>query len=228
MIPGSLIYKETKWSQRARADEDWMPDYITFTFTARVKCNNASCQDEVAVAGKGGLDHYYDQEGDSNYAGDFQPHWCFPMPDIFELPKKCPADVAAEIRGAFSLFWADRSAAANRIRVALERLMDHLAIQTRRKNKKGRFDRLSLHQRIEVFGKVEPTIGGELLALKWLGNTGSHDGKVGRDDLLDAFEIVEHALMEVVEQRSKRLRLLAQGLTDKHRPGSRRKSKVSF
>jgi len=48
------------------------------------------------------------------------------------------------------LFWSDPSATANRVRVALEDLMDHLGIQKRRKSTKGKFDKLTLHHRIEI------------------------------------------------------------------------------
>ena len=100
--------------------------------------------------------------------------------------------------------------------------MDHLRIQKRRKNKNGKFDNLNLHKRIEVFSHTEPMIGKQLMALKWLGNTGSHDGDVVKNDVLDAFEIIEHTLLELIEQRSKRLAALASGLEEKHRPGAKK------
>jgi hypothetical protein len=37
------------------------------------------------------------------------------------------------------------------------------------------------------------------MALKWLGNTGTHTSAVTRDDLLDAFEILDHALVELID-----------------------------
>jgi hypothetical protein len=226
-VTNSLLYKETVWSKRARRDEDWSPEYITYAFTAWVKCNNPSCGDEAAVAGEGGAEPCDDGEGGTDYSLFFSPHFCTPMPDFFELPKKCPAKLALEVRAAFKLFWSDPSAASNRVRIALEQLMDHLEIQKRCKNKNGKFDKLSLHHRIEVFSKTEPEIGAQLMALKLLGNTGSHDGGVIRNDVLDAFEIVEHALLELIEHRSQRLAALAQALTEKHRPGAR-KPKLPF
>ncbi len=168
-----------------------------------------------------------DSEGDTHYEDYFLPRFCTPMPDIFELPKKCPDDVACELRAAFALFWSDPSAAANRVRVALERLMDHLLVQKRRKNKNGKFDKLKLHTRIEIFAKAEPFWGAQLMALKLLGNTGSHDGGVTKDEVLDAFEIIEHALFELIGQRSKRIAALAKGLKAKHTPGAK-KPKLPF
>jgi hypothetical protein len=73
-----------------------------------------------------------------------------------------------------------------------------------------------LHAAIESFAKNNPVLGAQLMALKWLGNTGSHDSSVSRADLLDAFEILEHVLAEILERRSERVAELAKQLTDKH------------
>jgi hypothetical protein len=54
------------------------------------------------------------------------------------------------------------------------------------------------------------------MALKWLGNTGAHEGSISDADLLDAFEIFEHALAEIVDKRSANLAALAKKLTKKH------------
>ena len=205
LVPGSLIHKETAWSKGARHEDDWEVEWIRYAFTAWVKCNNTSCGDEAAVAGVGRAElHDYGEDG-AHLSLKFSPRFCDPMPDIFEPPEKCPDDVAHELRAAFALFWSDPSATANRVRVALEDLMDHLGIQKRRKNKNGKFDKLTLHHRIEIFTKTEPEIGDQLMALKLLGNTGSHDGGVMQRDVLDAFEIIEHALLELIDHRSKRV-----------------------
>ena len=59
------------------------------------------------------------------------------------------------------------------------------------------------------------------MALKWLGNTGTHKGEVDREDLLDAFEILEHALTELIDRRATKIAALAKKLTQKHRPPAR-------
>ncbi len=59
------------------------------------------------------------------------------------------------------------------------------------------------------------------MALKLVGNTGSHNRGVNGEDVLDAFEIVEHALFELIDKKSQRLAAFAQSLTDKHRPDAK-------
>lgn len=222
LVPKSLTYKETVASKRAQHDEGWTPEEVTYAFTAWVKCNHQPCSQEAVVSGVGGaeLSHYLDSEGepDVDITDYFAPRFCFPMPDIFEIPKKCPREIKRELCAAFALFWSDPAATANRVRVALERLMDHLSIPRRRRETNGRFSDLSLHQRIDLFEKDNPAIGGQIMALKWLGNTGSHEGQVTRNDILDAFEILEHVLGELIEQRTAKVAALAKQLMKKHAP----------
>jgi hypothetical protein len=117
-----------------------------------------------------------------------------------------------QVKASFRLSWADHAAAADKARIALECLMDHLGVPKRKKDKNGKFDDLSLHHRIEIFQKGSSSIGSQLMALKWLGNTGSREAQVNRDDLLDAFEILEHALSELIDKRSEKVAQLAKNL----------------
>lgn len=217
LVPKSLAYKETIRSQRSHGDEGWDPDWIDYTFSAWLKCSHSGCGQEVAVLGIGGVEAWYDnEEGTTGWTPYFAPRWCSPMPDIFELPAKCPDEVLKQLRASFRLFLADQPAAASKVRIALERLMDHLGVPKRKKEKNGKFIDLSLHRRIEIFQQGKPDIGLQLMALKWLGNTGSHETQVSRDDLLDAFEILEHALSELIDRRSEKVAELAKKLAKRH------------
>ena len=216
LTPKSIIYKETIKSKRAHNHEDWDPTQIDFTFTAWAQCSNPACKQEYSMAGTGGVEPEFGPGGDWEWEEFFSPKICLPMPDIFDFPTNCPEPVKAELHAAFALFWMNQAACAGRIRVALECLMDHLGVPKRRKDQNGRYFDLSLHFRIDAFAKKESAIGPQLMALKWLGNSGSHDSEVSRDDLLDAFEIMEHALGEIIEHRSARVSALAKKLTKKH------------
>ena len=94
--------------------------------------------------------------------------------------------------------------------------MDHLKIKRRRKQSNGKFTNLTLHDRITIFQATDSIVGTQLMALKWLGNAGSHENSVLKKDLLDAFEILDHVLVEVFEQRSQKVMSLAKQLTKRH------------
>lgn len=220
LVPKSLTFNETVASKRGHSEDSWSPEDVTYAFTAWLKCSHPSCSQEVAVCGIGGVEQWQttDPEGEVQIVYDeyFVPRLLWPMPDIFDIPAKCPDEVKHHLRAGFRLFFSDQSAAANRIRVALESLLDHVGVPRKRKDQNNKFSDLALHGRIELFQKDQPSLGSQLMALKWLGNTASHEGNIGRDDLLDAFEILEHVLDELIGQRSARVAELARKLTKKH------------
>ena len=123
LVEKSLTNRETVTSKRSQQDDGWNPEWITYSFTAWVKCNNRSCGEEAAVAGVGGVDPCYGPEGETDYIETFSPRFCTPMPDIFSCRRSIRKS-SVRTPGCFARFWSDPSAAANCVRVALERLLD--------------------------------------------------------------------------------------------------------
>ncbi len=78
---------------------------------------------------------------------------------------------------------------------------------------------LKLHGRIERFGKKGATqadIGEHLMAVKWLGNAGSHQGEaLTRADTEMAFDQIEHILAEVYGRRTESLKAAAKAINKK-------------
>jgi len=76
-------------------------------------------------------------------------------------------------------------------------------------NNKGKRNSLNLHSRLELFKKNQPQIADHLLAIKWIGNSGSHIGKIEKVDILDAFELLEYSLNKLYDNSEKRINNLA-------------------
>lgn len=184
-------------------------------FAAWLKCPDAKCGQEVVISGRGSPEPSFDPEDGMSWQDVYRPLMAIPMPDMIDLPPRCPAAVADELRASFRIFWSDQSASANHVRSSLERLLDDVGVKRKSRAKDKTHD-LSLHQRILEFQKGEPTLGGHLLALKLLGNAGSHGSEVTASDVLDALEIVEHCLAEIVVQRSKHIAALAKSLSKRY------------
>ncbi|MCQ4314466.1 DUF4145 domain-containing protein [Stutzerimonas zhaodongensis] len=214
MEEDSHRYEETAESKAMHGDDGWDPDWISYTFTAWGKCTHTPCSQTFAVAGVGGVDMVYDEDG-AELVEVFHPQFCSPMPRIIEIPTKCPHPIKHELNAAFALFFADRGACAGRLRIVLELMMDHLGI-AQEKSVNGRTSQLKLHARIEEFSKQNAEIGNQLMALKWLGNTAAHEGIAHRGHLLDAFEILEHVLAEVIDERSARVAALADKMKSRY------------
>lgn len=212
---GAFRFEETAESVRWRNDDGWDPDWIDYAFTAWAYCTNPGCGQRFCISGNGGISETYDEDG-VDWGEYFLPKHCYPMPWIIEIPKKCPREIKEELKSAFLLFWSHRPACAGRLRVVLELLMDHIGVPTEITGEDQKTRQLKLHHRIEHFMSQNQAVGAQLMALKWLGNTGAHDSSVMKKDLLDAFEILEYALEEIVDMRAERVAELAKKLQDKH------------
>lgn len=207
-------YHETESSKANRSHEAFDADWIDYRFAAWCSC--ASCKQKVAITGRGGVEPYQDYEnGNYAYQDEFKAMTWDPMPDVFDLPAKCPDDVALALRQSFALHAFQAPASAGRLRVALELLMDAEKVPRETINAKGKKSELTLHARLDLYMKNFPVIGGHLMALKWLGNAGSHFSNVSTTDILDAYEVMEHALNEIIDKRSQAVAKLAKKLNDK-------------
>lgn len=214
----SIRHVETSASQR-QIDPDGFDD--EFSFTAWAKCSNPDCNQEYALSGVAGL--YEKQISDDDFEWDalYEPKSCFPMPDIFELPRHCPTEIAKVIRSTFPLFLIDTNSCAGRIRTAIELLLDHQEISRKVQTKKGKQRRAALHQRIELFqDRIRtrlPKVATYLAALKTLGNFAAHQQKqIPQTDILKSFEILQLVLNEVFGMESLRLDDFAQDLANKY------------
>jgi len=101
---------------------------------------------------------------------------------------------------AFGLYWQDHAAALNRIRNAIESLLTEMGIKRHGKKTGGGRTKLTLDSRIQVLRAKKPSLSGlcdRLLAVKHLGNAGSHPGDVHIDDVFDGFDILEQVLHDI-------------------------------
>lgn len=213
LVEDSLKIEETSESKKDRKNPDWDPEWIRQRFSVLLRC--AQCQEPVFAVGNVRLMEGQDDEHGWVLWDALVPTFFEPAPPIIRVPSACPNEVTTEISGASAFFWSSPSSAANRIRSAVERLMDDRGIARKVKTKKSKLEDLSLHARIERFAKKNPDVGNTLLAIKWLGNTGSHSSDLKASDVLDAFELLLHALEEIYESRTARLKKLASTIIKK-------------
>jgi hypothetical protein len=191
-----------------------------------LKCAAPKCQGYVAVVGEGYEEQVYSEEdGSTDWIPVWKPLFAWPMPNVFRIPEKCPPEVVAELQASFAALWNNRAAAAARLRVAVERLLDSVGIPKQQLTKAGR-ERLSLHSRIELVQKTNAEIANNLMGIKWLGNTGSHEDDVSDDDLLGAYEVIDHALEGLLKLKARHASALAKQLAKKHAPPKRRRKKA--
>lgn len=215
--PKLLREQMTKESTKHQEEEWWGFEHVVLSFSAWGECTNKQCGEQFVISGDGYVDQVPidDEMSDYEYMNFFTPRFVWPTLRLCTLPENCPQEVADSMHAAFALFWQSKPASAGRIRVALERLLDHLGSPSKTKDNKP----ISLGHRIDQFSKDNPDHGAHLLALKWLGNVGSHTAAVETNDLLDAFEVFEHVLAELIGTRSAAVAKLSAQLIAKYGKG---------
>jgi hypothetical protein len=224
----TLFDGETRESKATHDHDRWEPEWIEGRFSCLMEC--AHCHGDIAVAGTYRVqdDRYHDPEhGDGgDYESYYRPHFFSESPLIIDIPSNTPLEVTGELEIAFRLFWGDPWACANRIRSSVEALLTAQRIQrtSGRIPANGKRQFLTLHARLLRFGKKQPKLAEALMAAKWLGNAGSHAAPLTPDDVLDGFEIVEHALDKLYSDREKRVGALSRAINRRKAPRSPRRS----
>ncbi|RFZ89918.1 DUF4145 domain-containing protein [Mucilaginibacter conchicola] len=196
---GEYIRRETLES---RLDNNFGPAGIVspaarFLETGNLECS--TCKEAVIFVRSREEDvRHLDDDG---FEIDFiKPLYYFPAPPIINIPLSCAPVISELLKVSFQLFWIDLGSCANKIRTAAECIMDHLQVP--------KLD--TLNARIIELKKTRPTISEHLMAIKWIGNSGSHNINITKDLVLDGYEIMEYVLEQIFDDREKQLSLLVQ------------------
>lgn len=204
--PNGLTITEPQYSKDERSHEAWDPDWIVNRFSALTQCDDTKCGEIAVLSGHTEVaEEYDDEEGPYMYEA-LRPQSFFPAPPIFEIPTEVPESICDLIQSSFSLYWLDRASCSNKIRISLEMVLDELHVPRKRKTKNGDFTDLTLHARIELFQAKDKPVGDSFMAIKMVGNLGSHNEvPPSFGTLLDVYELYEEALHEVFGKKSKKL-----------------------
>lgn len=208
LLANGLRSSETGPSKEAHELLAWEPEWTTGRFVADYAC--AHCGDLATVIGSYTLvedpDSFRRQE--QTYYEVYRIRAIDPAPLLISIPEEAPDPIREQVHKAFRLFWIDNAACANALRGAVELLLDHHKIRKTSKAK-GTQARLTLHARIQEFTKSQTELGAMLMAIKWIGNGGSHSQSLARERLFDGFDLLEHMLRESFAPDRKRLERIA-------------------
>ncbi|MFD7030227.1 DUF4145 domain-containing protein [Streptomyces sp. NPDC059917] len=211
--------EESETSKRWRSEswDDWEPDWEHGGFHGILRCGKTSC-DAVRVVGEMRVVADHDEDGmwDGNsWEVEFNPKFFYPALPLLQIHQGVPQEVLGRVSAASAVLWADPSSAANRLRSAVEALMDDQGIVRKGFGRKGAFD-YKLHQRIERLATAKPAYSDAskmILAVKWVGNVGSHEDALKITDILDGVAILDAALTEIYDTSKEDLKKLAAEIT---------------
>ena len=200
-LADSLVLHESAESHRSLDHEAWEPDWTYGVFSGSLRCINPRCTEPVVVSGRYRVEDDYEPDGRPTYATYFYLEFATPALKILTPPTGTPDVVVTAIERASAVLWVDPSAAANRLRTAIEMLLTAMDVQEL--NLKG--GRLTTHARIELFQAINQDAGNALMAVKWIGNAGSHVGSLTVTDVLDGAEMLDLALRLLYDRRDEEL-----------------------
>lgn len=204
--------KETRLARRSQSYN--AKGLATFTFSTELKCSNASCSEKTILSGRGEYRNWGDEftvlaQFRHDRMRKFFPEYFQPHLKLIDIPDQTPQNVQAQLQASFPLYWIDKGACSNKLRVSLELLIDHEGIDRIRLGQNGKEHNLRLHDRIELFEEKYEGLGKLMEAVKWLGNEGSHQGDLKTNDILNAFEILETVLEDLYSNRKERIKAMA-------------------
>lgn len=188
--------------------------YSDYVFSIHYECSE--CKETVVASGEMSEENYPSDE-EIGIQRSFMPVSFYPPPKIISIPKSCPKPVSKVLNKSFGLYWMDLSSCANKIRIVVEVLLDELNVPKQHQTKTGLRD-TQLHQRIEVYEKMNPEVGGFLLAIKWIGNAGSHYADVTKENILDAYELLEYSLEQLYTDKKDALVKLRDEINQTKKP----------
>lgn len=189
-LEGKLWIEETGPSKAAHEHDAWEPEWIQNRFVAFLECSLPACKEVATVCGTSGVTHDQVDWDEWITTNIFTVLSVNPSPMPISYPGATPATIIAPLEVAAALVWSSPESSANHIRQAVEALMDEAGLPS----KTAAGGNINLHARIEKFQETDTENGDVLLATKWLGNSGSHGGGISRDDVLDAFDMIEFVL----------------------------------
>lgn len=199
-------------------DNEGDPSMYEGVFTLRLVCSNSDCEESVVCVGSFSTSQVEGRFGEPTYPSFLAVKFFTPTVHLFPLSSAIPKKVKGPLVDSFSTFWANPSAAGNSLRISIEALMDWRRVKKRFRDKKGKEREYKLHDRIEMFRATAPHLGDKLLAVKWLGNSGSHITGLKREDVIKGYEMYSYVLEELFDKRTETLTKLAKKINRRKGP----------
>lgn len=189
--------------------------WVQHKFVGFLTCKD--CGESISFSGRAEIPR--ETANGSTYLSTLlYPEYFSPPLPFFTLDNHYPPSVRQSFIRAFGFVFNDAASAANSIRQGIELILDEFDIPRGEQGK----SRLPLYDRIKIFSETNKECAEMLDAIRFLGNEGSHQGKVNRADLVAAFEVVDHVLDEVFVRSKVRKKVLAssKNIAETYRPKS--------
>lgn len=122
-----------------------------------------------------------------------------PAPRFSIISNLYPKGINQLLEASFIHLFNDKASCANKLRICIESVLDDIGIKKTVINNKGKRQALNAHSRIELLKSSAKSKHNQaytyLMAIKWIGNTGSHSGKPPSETaIIAAYKLIDKAL----------------------------------
>lgn len=198
---------ESRDSRVNRDHEGWEPEWIRGRFVAVPECQG--CGEAVVVTGRYRVDMALTSDG--RWYGDYDTFYeveaTSPGLRMVDVPERAPEIIRVLAQEAAAVLWTSPPASASALRRAVEAMLDDLRVNKTGLTKQNKRERLKTHRRIELLSQSRPEVADGLMAVKWVGNEGSHEAKALRvEQVLDIADVFAYALRLVYDNRDQEIK----------------------
>lgn len=178
-------------------------------FHGTLSCSRTPCRNVYVVAGEWSRS----PEGIADFDNDTGPtglevRHILPALPLMDFPDSVPRTIIGLVDSASAVILSDTSAAATRIRAAIECLLDEQRI--RKTSPSKRSVKLSTHERILLFRSIDSKAADLMMAMKWIGNIGTHESSpLPLSVVLDGTELFARAIELIYDRQAHALERLA-------------------
>lgn len=220
----SLFLKENSWFEHDNSEKYYSEEWYDAEFngqiiyTAIFECVNSQCLSNVISSGIGKVESVQELDEDGyptssgKYITKYIPQYFNPPVNFFDVPENISNEVNCALISAFKLLPQSPSAAANRTRSAVERILDDFDIEPH----------TNLNTRLEKYVPNSDRLKNytdNFHALRILGNSGSHEeDAIKLKDMNDAFEIIQDLLKHLYSEEKATLTQKVRAIKDANRP----------
>lgn len=165
LVPKKITFydRESADSLRLRKQEEWNNNWYEGRFSGILECENASCGDVAAVAGRSAFGLGWDKEGEEFEYSELHPGMIHPAPWIIPLPDMLSKRMRDMLLRSFASFWSDPAATIFRIRIVLEVLLRRPASRSATEGKASPLSPSSHRSKSAAIRRTEDL----LLRLEW-------------------------------------------------------------
>lgn len=192
----SLRLKQDSWyqydSSKFKEMQEWVEpeDCVFYQYLAIYRCEESDCRQEIMSSGTGSVEMDIEIDGNGEqqrlHYNIFKPKFFNPALHFFEIPKNTPEKIKDLVVLSFSLVLQSPVAAVNSLRSAVEEILaDHGIPKNTEKTLHKRIEKdVPQNTKLKDFEKL-------LMAIKWLGNSGSHGNEIELELILYVYEVLE-------------------------------------